>query len=463
MKDDHNIDRLFQESFKNFEVEAPKNAWQNIENQLQSQRKPVIPLWQKLTATAAVVAIMLVAGYQLLTDTNNTNNTNSVVDTPQQNLNLNTNTPDTEFILPVDENNDDNRNEEIVLKEDIKSDTKTTPNQNNLLIASEDKEAKTTTAKDPNHQNTKSTFDTDYAQTTQNEPNEALILNSKSFDNKPNFFEAPELSLTNEISGKSSTLKSLVEVAHQIYEDKNTKIADAKEKSWFVKPQISPTFYGNLGSGSSIDQNFSQNSSSGDVNVSYGVNVAYQVNDKIKLRSGINHVNLNYSTNDVFVVSGVGTSGIDNVNISGSYQASILTEQQVINLNEANLLNRMPSEASVLQQQLGFIEIPMEMEYKLLDKKVDINIVGGASTLLLNRNNLDIRTGNSTTTIGEANNLNDVSFSTNFALGFDYDITERFILNFEPTFKYQINTFRSGSTNFQPYFLGIYSGVVFKF
>ncbi|QTY26476.1 hypothetical protein [Flavobacterium sp. CS20] len=50
MSDQHNIDRLFQESFKDFEVDAPKSAWSGIEKRLtQKSKKRVVPLWLKLS------------------------------------------------------------------------------------------------------------------------------------------------------------------------------------------------------------------------------------------------------------------------------------------------------------------------------------------------------------------------------------------------------------------------------
>ena len=67
------------------------------------------------------------------------------------------------------------------------------------------------------------------------------------------------------------------------------------------------------------------------------------------------------------------------------------------------------------------------------------------------------------TEMGEANNANDVNFSTNLGVGFNYEISQKLQLNVEPIFKYQLNTFSETAGNFRPYSVGVYSGLSFKF
>ena len=58
MSERKNIDRLFQEKFKDFEVNPPKDAWANIEAKLdEKKKKRVIPFWWKLSGAAAVFLI----------------------------------------------------------------------------------------------------------------------------------------------------------------------------------------------------------------------------------------------------------------------------------------------------------------------------------------------------------------------------------------------------------------------
>ncbi|MEE1974354.1 hypothetical protein V1H85_18015, partial [Maribacter flavus] len=69
-----------------------------------------------------------------------------------------------------------------------------------------------------------------------------------------------------------------------------------------------------------------------------------------------------------------------------------------------------------IDQRFGFIEVPLELEYRLLDKKFGINVIGGFSTFFLNQNEVYADIDGASTLIGEANNMNSTSFSANFGL-----------------------------------------------
>ena len=66
-------------------------------------------------------------------------------------------------------------------------------------------------------------------------------------------------------------------------------------------------------------------------------------------------------------------------------------------------------------------------------------------------------------TIGEASNLNPMHFSTNVGLGIKYDILKSLQFKVEPIVKYQLNTFSNDSGNFKPFFLGVYTGLNYRF
>src|SRR5690606_25390134 len=116
-----------------------------------------------------------------------------------------------------------------------------------------------------------------------------------------------------------------------------------------------------------------------------------------------------------------------------------------------------------LEQQFGYIEVPSAVEYSLVDNKFGLNLIGGFSTLFLNNTEVYSVMSKQTSLLSEANNSNSTSYSANFGLGFNYNISQGLKLNLEPMFKYQINTFNNTSGDFRPYFIGIYSGFSFKF
>ena len=56
-----------------------------------------------------------------------------------------------------------------------------------------------------------------------------------------------------------------------------------------------------------------------------------------------------------------------------------------------------------------------------------------------------------------------MNFSGNLGVDFDYNISKKLYINVSPMFKYQLNTFSENSGGFQPYYLGVYTGLNFRF
>jgi hypothetical protein len=255
-------------------------------------------------------------------------------------------------------------------------------------------------------------------------------------------------------------------VAEQLKKEEKEKddLASAI-KRWDVAPIIAPIYYNSLGDGSPIDNQFASNDKSGSLNMSYGVNVAYSFNKKWSIRSGVNQFNAGYKTNNVVVQPAPSGSNGTLKNVTLRTEASNIAVFGESSFN----VSALPSDLSLrfdafLEQEFGYLEVPLEMKYQISDKKLGIHMIGGFSTLFLNENNVYAKQpSGSRILLGAANNLNSVSFSTNIGIGFNYSISKKFNLNFEPTFKYQLNSFSENSGGFKPYIIGIYSGFSFKF
>ena len=72
MRDLKNIDRLFQENLKDFEVSPPTKVWNAIEKQLvKPSKKRLIPFWVKISSIAALFALLFSVGTIYLLPTSN--------------------------------------------------------------------------------------------------------------------------------------------------------------------------------------------------------------------------------------------------------------------------------------------------------------------------------------------------------------------------------------------------------
>lgn len=133
-------------------------------------------------------------------------------------------------------------------------------------------------------------------------------------------------------------------------------------------------------------------------------------------------VNLEYNTNDVVFFQTPNARPIENLksNIQGSL---IQIDNNPGEFSDAGLAGRATDQKfdGSLNQKTGYIEVPVEMTYKLLDKKFGIDVIGGFSTLFLNNNEVSLESSGLNMNIGEANNLNAMHFSTNVGVGFKYN------------------------------------------
>jgi hypothetical protein len=524
MSEKKNIDRLFQEKFKDFEVVPNDAVWNRINESLPNKKKKrrVIPLWWQIGGIAAAIAILLTIGVSVFTNYDNknsivpfvnsdANNTekNTVEDevkrstTPKQNK-LKTGFDDIEL---VDSNNDQDptlenqkddstnandeakgvtttkgyqENKNTVVKNHKSEEKLELSKKSNLLINKSDTSSNAKVA-DNTVVNSSATanentnqLDTDSqlksaikdSKAKVAELSSAITLNSESSATETT---KPEKTTTEPLIAENQNKQSIEDA---IAEHKDTDLIieeeEDKQNRWSIAPNVAPVYYSSLGEGSSLNSQFNENSKGGDINMSYGITGSYAISKKLKVRAGINRVDLNQTTSDVFAFTGAEIAARGTEAAFGNI--SFKNGTQHVSLMSSNMMNRssVPESfntkiAGDIDQQFGFIEVPLELEYRVLDTKFGVNIIGGFSTFFLNQNEIYADINGVSTFIGEANNINDTSFSANFGLGMDYSLSKQWNINLEPTFKYQINTFNNTSGDFRPFFVGVYTGLSFKF
>ena len=262
-----------------------------------------------------------------------------------------------------------------------------------------------------------------------------------------------------------STKIAIVEpnALEELLNEKESKsITEPKLNRWQVSSNVAPIYFSSISKGSPLDDGLKNNDKSYAANnQSYGIGVNYALNKKLKVRTGVNILNVDYNTNGIVYYQTQSVSG-KLANVNPNLIGSSIMIENLSNVNSP--FNKMiqKSEGS-LNQKIGYIEMPLEITYKVLDKKLGIDFIGGMSTMILNRNEIYLQSSELNLKIGEANNLNNIHFSGNVGLGFKYDIFRRIEARIEPVFKYQINTFNNDAGNFKPFVFGVYSGINFTF
>ena len=487
-----NLDRLFQEKFKDFDAKPDKHVWQNIKKQLEEEKndKPVliIPLWLKLSGVAVSILLMLFLGNSLF----NTNIENQpiIVDSPQKTeSNTTTKKPKSELNNKETNITTTVKNKNSVTESNLhktesfnKKEPLNNQNTNNLTTSSVKSAVSainnfetTSTKKQSTSNNKKAVLEdkldqTGIAKSSNNTDNSKLPSNNlKGIQNNNLKLDSSKALAENSLEKnnldkeeKEDQKENAIETAIAENEESNNEKEEDFNR-WSIYANAAPVYYNSFGNGSSIDEQFMGNNKTGEINAAYGLKFGYAINEKVKIRTGINKLNLSYDTDDVIVYQNVSNNPkvMRNIRLNKINNLDI----NVISGNESFL--QVPNIGFVrnvsLSQRISYFEVPLEVEYNLINKKISLNIIGGVSSFFLDDNELISEFEGDQTKIGEANNLNSVSFSTNFGVGLYYNFSRHLQLNLEPTFKYQINAYNNTSGEFNPYIIGLYSGLSYKF
>lgn len=524
MSEKKHIDRLFQEKLKDFEATPSDAVWQNISSQMhhiESTNKG-IPRWWKVAGIAAGIVMLVTIG-SLVFNSDDPQNEPTLVEDENKNNSLPQNPTDpnvkdaSKEIIDLNSegvvsNNDELTEKAIDKTSSVDSDdpvnSKSTNNsligdkktpvasQSSKKVANEEVSAVANSEKENlksksvresniktevvaenakknsvNNNKDASKIDTDnvnkVVKTAEDGANTTLARTEPQVISSTSTSESSK-----NLEGVNTLTKEGIKVSltEEIEKMRLDKLAeeDIKEdiQRWSISPNIAPVYFNSMGSGSSLDEQFNSNDKTGDINMSYGVVANYNFNKKLSIRAGVNQVKLGYSTNNVVVYNNIGPQTdprpLRNVNLNDYGQT--LSFLSVDGLGFAQLPGVVAQNVtSSIDQKLGFIEVPVELEYKLSDSKFGVSLIGGFSTLFLNENEVSTSLQGNSRVLGEATNVKETSFSANLGLGLNYNISEQFNLNLEPVFKYQLNTFTDTSGNFNPYFIGVYTGFSFRF
>ncbi len=557
MNNKKNIERFFQEKFKDFDVNPEPEAWANISERINKKKnkKRIFPIW----LTSFGIAASLIIGYFIFNEFSGENsnklieNNSTIVHsestttttTNDENSKLNIINSENESVVvatdvkksdenleksSVNESNLNSKNEALANANDSKTDVQNTSGKNKIntnspksrtnnserevLASSADKKIKNNQKLIQNNisENENAIVSNKKVKTNQKviqnniSENENAIVSNKKEKTKQKLIqnntseneivsnkkensdlnekekiksnlEKNNLENTNQFNNKnliaatktedSSKKEVLTEnPLDKILKEKESKtskktIASNSEK-WTIRPNVAPIFMKAF-AGSPIHDIFKDNEKDFENQLSIGLAADYAISKKISIRAGINKFDLAYNTNDIafYTDPSITTASLNTINFRPEAQTVVVGDRKA--RGAATTASPTPiAENGTMNQSFGYIEFPVEVSYKLIDKKFGMKLITGFSTLLLNNNEVSLNSDSRKIVLGDANNLNNVHYSTNFGIGFKYSFWKSFEANIEPTVKYQINTFSYDSGGFNPYFIGIYTGISYR-
>jgi hypothetical protein len=259
-------------------------------------------------------------------------------------------------------------------------------------------------------------------------------------------------------------------------------VEEKKVKKWMLGALAAPTYYLRYNPDKVNLTTRLQNSEVNNITYSGGVSFSYSINKKISLQSGLYYSSMGNMVNGVDTYSGfsnyINTKSSSNFGIATSNGMIVATNNDIYLSDNTGDRISTPYTADVfdpaktslqyingsIHQSFQYLEVPVIVRYKLLDKKIGINLLGGLSYNLLVGNSAYAIYEGKHVFIGKTDGINPLAFSSSVGLGMEYDLSEKFSFNLEPTLRYYLSTMgnRTDGKN-HPYLLGVYSGLFYKF
>ncbi|RLE01171.1 MAG: hypothetical protein DRJ13_07355 [Bacteroidetes bacterium] len=129
-----------------------------------------------------------------------------------------------------------------------------------------------------------------------------------------------------------------------------------------------------------------------------------------------------------------------------------------------DVLDELKASESGIQQHLDFLELPFNLRYSVIDRTIELQLVGGMSTNFLVGNSVTVEGPSGREEIGYLSNVNTVNYSGNAGLGMIYHVGKNLNLILEPRFRYFLNSVNDASLpSTRPYSLAFYTGLSYTF
>ena len=459
---------------ENHEIKAPDNAWENISAALVNKKPKAKPWLKRLGIVAVILTPALLVTSIWMNDFDssvsdsdkNLQNEESNVVNSQPDLNsINLHSKE---VQPYDndhnfENEIENKpsNENTLVnnfnsitdyKTDQNSNFKENIQGNNKIFRNQ----QLTNISKSNIDSRKIKVQKNYA------VNPLLNFMDSSYDNIKSELNPPKLYEFYSPRQISKLEEDYLQTLEEKAASKERRVVNRNRNDIVFSPYAGIAFMGSLNESSWIAPEFNQLKIENQMATSYGSRAAYNINEKLKLRTGVGVMDLQQNSYDVPIVVNPEDGAISyNLRSYNNIGVDLSNYGQVANYNSTSELDGMNKMNEDISHELQFIEVPLEVEYSLSEnQKLNFMATGGMSTMFVNKN--EIYLANQASAFAKSTNMKSVSFSANAGMKMEYGFTDKISMNIEPQVRYMINTVTSNS-GFQPYLLIMNAGFSVSF
>ncbi len=469
IEDRKNIDKLFHDVLFDDEHDVPNYVWDNIKDDLLYNKRKKNRILFRNIAASIIMIFTFAAGYffpdlfsleKRKFSQAEINNENLEIKEVKKNINSNKKS------LNIDKKviKDFNTQQQNDLTFQNKS-------QNNVLLSNTDEKSSeiNNNEKDKKTVNQKKLLANSNKNDVRENNNKSLTKNA---DSDKIIYKKLQLLNADKIDTQSKSEKDLVYALREV-PMLNIEVEKKKKSHWSVEGQFSPVYA--FRDAKKVDAVYEASANSNNYNkeepitaFAVGANMKYQVSDRLKFQTGIYYSETGQVTKDAMISSApmygkpsdeylFNTTVGNVIQTTSSNPVSSILDRQDPN----NLLNDKPIHSDIIQN-FNYIEIPAIVKYKIIDKKIDINVLGGINTNFLVGNNVTVKTDDVKHDAGETKDINSIIYSGMFGVNFEYPLFKNFSFSLEPTFKYSVTSINKFNSVY-PYSFAVFSGINFRF
>ncbi|MEA3494762.1 MAG: outer membrane beta-barrel protein [Bacteroidota bacterium] len=468
-----NIDNAFKDAFQGKEANPPGYIWKDIQSSLALNKGFKYNKLVWLAAASVAVVIAFSAGYFLSKTQFNNNLAIKKTNEKQNNINI----------------SELNKNESIQEAQIISNELKTKTFKENNKNNTTQKIAQNTKTEQKQNLNDKSIL---VKTSTDNQKPKTQISKTKNavklIRKKLQKIEVHQLADIYQIMDVKLKKQMAIGLLSLPPIAMNSSIEKDEKDKWLIGGNITPLYsYRNINHGSGlweetndalVSKNINTSSNNNELPLiaySGGVELNYNLNNRLSMQTGIGYFQTGQISEEVFVFERRGSSYNNYSVINSSAGAVIADHKSKTTLNELAYKNSqivgMDAEGSLLfqnnselVQSFEYLEVPLVFKYTIIDKKIKLNILGGFSTSLLVSNDALLVNSYYKQKIGETDNIRSINYNGITGIGINYEITNNMILSVEPKFRYSLNQIDKGNTTSNhPYSLGVYTGCYYSF
>ncbi|PWD99779.1 outer membrane beta-barrel protein [Marinilabilia rubra] len=466
---DQNIDPLFND-LKDLEISPSDKVWEGIEGLLDKKRKRLVPLYWWVGAAASV---LLVIGFFIFNSPDSDLSSGDMAQQKHISPNESATTP-----KMARQMNDEEIKQEVEIDQDLQK-------TNNLNVVSDFSGEKTkhtsfTTMTAEGNTSATETFNPKLTGTEDKENHLVVAveaMKSHAFNFDLWHVASPD---TRKLAYRHS---DKVELIGNKPDEPVSDVDDSRPSLRFVLGgEYSPTYAFRETSGGG-----SGNSESGINKAGGGISLAVKLNSRWQIETGVKYAMLGQEVS--------ATSRSDRVYSFADASPSLESSMDITEINLSNSLGAVTPDASpsrmqdaagfqgssnelvdlqnsnfaangnpLLEQNLGYVQVPLTIRYQLLKQsQLNLSLSGGVSTNWLVDNNAYLQMGGDKKRIGQTQGLADMGLSTHAGVAVSLPVFKGIHLRMEPRVDYFLSDVsKEAPGTFRPYSFGVFTGLFYE-